>query len=147
MLATINSDSLRSVGVLYTYKKYMVAAWGSTTNYLPIHHRSTGEIIALYNCTASKACVLSRMLDYSRCGHAFASTADTTTVTTMNVVSNGEAARLPADCEVSSSSVQKSPADVPVQVHPKSVHTPAPPQTIPSNWQNTVMRRAARRAG
>lgn len=115
----------------------------ATTSYSWFHlHYGTLLLVVVYCLT--DAYVL-RVLGYSRCGHAFASTAVTTMVTTTKAMSS-EAVRLPADCEVSSSSVQKSPADVPVQVQPKSVHIPAPPHTIPSNWQNTAVHHAAGKA-
>lgn len=50
-----------------------------------------------------------------------------------------ETARVPPDCEVVSPALQKSPPAVSVQVHPKSVHVPMSPQTIPPSVQNTVM--------
>lgn len=74
---------------------------------------------------------------YSEVCHDPRSTADTATAATMGKVSM-EAARVAVDWESLSSTVQKSPAAVSGQVHPKSVQIPTPPQTIPSNMQNTA---------
>ena len=75
-----------------------------------------------------------------RAGQPTASAADVTTGMAAAMSENPiEAARVPPDCEAVSPAVQKSPPAVSVQVHPKPVHVPMSPQTIPSRVQNTAM--------